>query len=160
MRLTVLRGLLGCAVLLTCSLPAARAFQADAAPDAKALKVRLVLKDFRYAEKSSALETIGGFLPGLLRASLFHYRWIGLAAAGASGGCRTLKDSAAPAPDTPTFLVEGSLVTIKDKVRLNLVAKDASNDTLVVQQLRRIRRRHRRNRGGRAGRPAGRRTGR
>ena len=42
-----------------------------------------------------------------------------------------LKDSPSPAPDTPTFLVEGSLVTIKDKVRLNLVAKDASNDALV-----------------------------
>ena len=42
-----------------------------------------------------------------------------------------LKDSASPAPDTPAFVVEGSLVTIKDKVRLNLVAKDASNDALV-----------------------------
>ena len=89
MRLTALRGLLGCAVLLTCSLPAARAFQADAASDVKALKVRLVLKDFRYAEKSPALETIGGFLPGLLRASLFHYRWIGMAAAGPQADAAT-----------------------------------------------------------------------
>lgn len=130
MRVTAIRGLLGCAVLITCSIPAARAFQADAASDAKALKVRLVLKDFRYAEKSPALETIGGFLPGLLRASLFHYRWIGMAAAGPQADAG-LKDSPSPAPDTPTFLVEGSLVAIKDKVRLNLVAKDASNDAMV-----------------------------
>lgn len=130
MKSTAMRGLLGCAALLACSLPAARAFQADAAPDAKTLKVRLVLKDFRYAEKSPVLETIGGFLPGLLRASLFHYRWIGMAAAGPQPDAGP-KDSPSPAPDTPTFVVEGSLVTIKDKVRLNLVAKDASNDALV-----------------------------
>ncbi len=128
MRLTAMRGLFGCAVLLACS-PAARAFQADAAPDTRAVKVRLVLKDFRYAEKSPALETIGGFLPGLLRASLFHYRWITLAAPGAQTDA-TSKAPAAPDTDTPAFLMEGSLVSIKDKVRLNLVVKDASDDTL------------------------------
>ena len=130
MKLIATRVLLGCAALVTYYVPAARAFQAGTAPDARALKVRLVFKDFRYAEKSPALETIGGFLPGLLRASLFHYRWIGLAAAGLQADAG-LNDSAAPASETPTILVEGSLVTIKDKVRLNLVARDASNDALV-----------------------------
>jgi tetratricopeptide (TPR) repeat protein len=129
MKSAAMRVFLAWAALLTYPVPAAHAFQADAAPDAKTLKVRLVFKDFRYAEKSPALETIGGFLPGLIRASLFHYRWIGLAAAGTQADAG-LKESPSPAPDTPTFLVEGSLVTIKDKVRLNLVARDASNDAL------------------------------
>jgi tetratricopeptide (TPR) repeat protein len=132
MRLTGMRSLFaGCAALLACSIPAARAFQVDAASEPKAVKVRLVLRDFRYAEKSPALETIGGFLPGLLRASFFHYRWIEIAAGGPQADAKPLIDTSSTASDTKTFVVEGSLVTIKDRVRLNLSARDASNDALV-----------------------------
>ena len=127
MRLTAYARLLGCAVLLTCSVPAARAFQADAAPDAKAVKVRLVFKDFRYAEKSPALETIGGFFRA--SSARLSFTIAGLHWPPRAPRCR-IEGPRRPAPDTPTFLVEGSLVTIKDKVRLNLVVKDASNDTL------------------------------
>jgi tetratricopeptide (TPR) repeat protein len=132
MRFTAMRSLFAAGTLLfACSIPSASAFQADAAADAKAIKVRLILQDFRYAEKSPALETIGGFLPGLLRASLFRYRWIELADGGPQADLVPRKETVASVSQTPAFLVEGSLVPIKDKVRLSLSAKDASNDALV-----------------------------
>src|SRR5260370_3963418 len=124
-----------CAVRLACSMSAAHAFHADTASQEKAVKVRLVLRDFRYSEKSPDLDTIGGLLPGLLRASLFHYRWIEVAAEGSQADAGQLKGSvsasnppaflgdAGPLKEpltatshTPMFWVDGSLVMVNDPV--------------------------------------------
>jgi len=132
------------AFLVCCSLSLSQTSQPDNQSPQSVPKVRLLLRDFRFSEKSQDLIAIAGFLPGLLRASLFHYRWIEVASPQAdvkqtktpeSGSDNSfLTDTGSSderASRERSFLLDGSLVTVKDKVRFNLSVTAASNNALV-----------------------------
>jgi tetratricopeptide (TPR) repeat protein len=93
-----------------------------------AAHVTLAVEPVRYAEEPPALRSLAGFMPRVLEACLYRYRWLDVVID--TGGVQREK-AGEQAERRSDFVIQLSLVGVRDQFRMDLSVTNAASGAMV-----------------------------